>query len=176
MSEQTDYILTVRELQNGYIINEVTAVPMDPMNQNYQDIQLWIEEGGTVTPYDPNYGMTIETALGKKYLEVDNYSKDVIDEAYRQPIAGGPTEDPEKYKYKMNRLTKGISNKLANDKVIPDEDKGAADAFDVLVDYEDEVMDSNDLARDALELLLTVDDILAADITTIVVWPIWTPA
>jgi hypothetical protein len=44
------FIETVKQTQNGYLINNSTFVPNDPSNTDYQAVEEWIAEGGVVEP------------------------------------------------------------------------------------------------------------------------------
>lgn len=45
-------IETVKELKNGYLVNDSMSVPSDPKNSDFQKIQKWIAEGGAVESFD----------------------------------------------------------------------------------------------------------------------------
>ena len=40
----------IKQIQNGYLVNELIFVPNDPYNTDYQAVQEWIAEGGVVEP------------------------------------------------------------------------------------------------------------------------------
>jgi len=42
------FIETVKQTQNGYLINDSIFVPNDPTNCDYQTLQKWVSEGGVV--------------------------------------------------------------------------------------------------------------------------------
>ncbi len=45
-------ITKVKLLQNGYAVNDLIFVPNDEKNAEYQQVQVWIEQGGVFDNVD----------------------------------------------------------------------------------------------------------------------------
>lgn len=61
-------IETIKQNQNGYLINNSILVPNDTTNSDYQKIQKLIEEGFIVEPE-----FSLSEAISKKLEELDQY-------------------------------------------------------------------------------------------------------
>jgi len=72
----------------------------------------------------------------------------------------------------MNNLT----NRLIQGNNISDNKKWKADQYNDLVNYEDAIDLDNTNAVTALEAMTTPEEILAANIATIVEWNVWVPS
>ena len=165
-----EWIFTVRVSTEfgDYMVNGDIQVPNDPNNTQYKEVQYWDTlPGNSIAPYDPYFGMTVPEAQAVKYQEIDEYSEGLIDGANANPYIGKTTR-PNKNKAKVSTRI----NHSSNGKPKNDLDK---DRDDVLADYSDDVMDSNDSAGDIVEALSGVTPIMELDVPSMVSWPTWIP-
>lgn len=44
-------MITVKQTETGYVVDNTLHVPNDPRNRHYQEIQEWIAAGNTPEPY-----------------------------------------------------------------------------------------------------------------------------
>ena len=173
--EDVAYIKTVRALEYGNLINEITAV-ISADDEKADDISYWETlEGNQIIPYDENYGITLDVALDDKILEANNYSADLIEAAFTNPIVDKTVESA-RWRYQNNRLMNNLTNRLIQGNNISDNKKWKADQYNDLVNYEDAIDLDNTNAVTALEAMTTPEEILAADIATIVEWNVWVPS
>ena len=157
----------VNELGN-YIVNEIATVPNDPNNAQYQQVQYWATlPGNVIEPYDPYYGMTVDTAKSTKYVEIDNYNNDLMDIANANPYVNFETR-PGKNRVRVNNR----NNSAANPNTPPGLSKQRDKA---MIDYSDAVLDSNDEATEIVDDLDDVSLIMGLEIPLMVVWPQWFP-
>ena len=50
---RTEYIKTVKDNHEAYLVNNSMSVPKDESNRHYRDVQQWIDEGGVVEVIPP---------------------------------------------------------------------------------------------------------------------------
>jgi hypothetical protein len=68
------FIETVKQTQNGYLINGSICVPNDPTNSDCQTVQKWIAEGGEV-----ELEFTLPESIDKKLQELDQYHYNAVE-------------------------------------------------------------------------------------------------
>ena len=69
----TDWIKTVKEQENGWLVNNSMFVPNDEGNRHYKDIKEWLKDN---TP-EPEF--TDEEILRQKQKAIDNAIQETLD-------------------------------------------------------------------------------------------------
>jgi len=134
----------------------------------------WEAAGNTVLPYDPYYGWTLEQAYEIKKNESDAYAQNLIDEAFTNPQIGVVT-DGNAHKRRTESRRKDKADKQAGEIALTQDEKDEAKVDQKLSEFETKAWDASDKVHGNIDKEDTVNDVMAIDVETNTIWPIWEP-
>lgn len=137
-------------------------------------LSKWNGAGWEDYTYNRFSTWTLEEAQASKYNESENYAQSLIDAAMANPQQG-VTANAQIYKHRLNTRVQDKANKQAGDIVLTQAEKDQAKIDQKLSEYEGKCWDASDKAIKEIDKGTTVDEVMAIDIPTITVWPIWSP-
>ena len=150
-------------------------MPSYPSSTHYDnDMQEFLDGGGTIAPYDPYYGWSLEQAVDIKKMESEQYAQELIDDAYTNPQEGVITDGPT-HKRRTESRRKDKADKQAGDVSLTQEEKDEAKIDQKLSEYETKCWDASDKVLANIDKEDTVENVMSIDVATNTLWPVWEP-
>ena len=166
--EETETQVAVTD-ENGV----VATMPSFPSDTYYDTkLQTFLDGGGTIDPYDPYYGWTLEHAVKIKSNESEQYAQANIDQAYSEPTQG-VIVDGATHKRRTESRRKDKSDKQAGEIVLTEDEKNEAKTDQKLSEHETKCWDASDKVLKNIDKESTVVDVMAIDVATNTNWPVW---
>lgn len=139
------------------------------------EIHLWLDAGGQIDPYDPQYGWTLEQVKVAKVREGEEYGRELIRQAHANPYSTVTVVDTKIYREKIQSRRRLRSDKKALAKPLTQDEELQLARDEVLQEYEVLCIACSNEFNDLVDEADTPEQVNALNPATDIIWPVWTP-
>ena len=139
------------------------------------EVQDWLDAGGQIKPYDPQYGMTLAQVKEAKMQEGEAYGRELVRQAHENPYDAITIADTRTYREKIHSKRRLRSDKKALSKPLRPDEELQLERDEVLQEYEVLCIECSDEFNELVDEAATKEVVNALNPATDITWPVWTP-
>lgn len=140
-----------------------------------EQVRAWLDAGGQIEPYDPQYGMTLAQVKEAKMHEGEAYGRELVRQAHANPYDATTIVDTKTYREKVQSKRRLRSDKKALSKPLEPAEELQLERDEVLQEYEVLCIECSDEFNELVDEAAIKEAVNALNPATDITWPVWTP-